>query len=122
MRDIRAAAVQFQHAPGDKAANVEIIRAFVHDAAAQRVNLIAFPEMCLTGYWHVRNLSREAIEALFALPFNDLLFQAQQVHRANFDANAVQLVGSHAAAAQQHAAVLDQQVDVLLPAAAGPAL
>ncbi|ATJ87463.1 biotin synthase BioB [Ralstonia solanacearum] len=35
--------------------------------------------------------SREAIEALFALPFNDLLFQAQQVHRANFDANAVQL-------------------------------
>jgi len=64
MRDIRAAAVQFQHAPGDKAANMEILRAFVHDAAAQRVNLIAFPEMCLTGYWHVRNLSREAIEAL----------------------------------------------------------
>lgn len=31
------------------------------------------------------------IEALFALPFNDLLFQAQQVHRANFDANAVQV-------------------------------
>lgn len=33
----------------------------------------------------------EAIEALFALPFNDLLFQAQQVHRAHFDANTVQL-------------------------------
>ncbi len=64
MRDIRAAAVQFQHAPGDKAANMEIIRAFVHDAAAQRVNLIAFPEMCLTGYWHARNLSREAVDAL----------------------------------------------------------
>ncbi len=64
MRDLRAAAVQFQHAPGDKAANMEIIRAFVHDAAAQRVNLIAFPEMCLTGYWHVRNLSREAVDAL----------------------------------------------------------
>jgi biotin synthase len=32
-----------------------------------------------------------AIEALFALPFNDLLFRAQQVHRENFDANAVQL-------------------------------
>lgn len=31
-----------------------------------------------------------AIEALFALPFNDLLFRAQQVHRANFDANAIQ--------------------------------
>ncbi len=32
-----------------------------------------------------------AIEALFAMPFNDLLFRAQQVHRENFDANAVQL-------------------------------
>ncbi|RUR39494.1 biotin synthase BioB [Vreelandella populi] len=31
------------------------------------------------------------INALFALPFNDLLFQAQQVHRAHFDANAVQV-------------------------------
>ncbi|CAM3800511.1 biotin synthase BioB [Polaromonas hydrogenivorans] len=31
------------------------------------------------------------IEALYALPFMDLLFRAQQVHRANFDANEVQL-------------------------------
>jgi biotin synthase len=31
------------------------------------------------------------VEALFALPFNDLLFRAQQVHRAHFDPNAVQL-------------------------------
>jgi len=33
----------------------------------------------------------DEIEALFALPFNDLMFQAQQTHRANFDANEVQL-------------------------------
>lgn len=33
----------------------------------------------------------DEVEALFALPFNDLLFQAQQVHRAHFDANEVQL-------------------------------
>jgi biotin synthase len=39
-----------------------------------------------SGRWTVT-----AIEALFALPFNDLLFRAQQVHRENFDANAVQL-------------------------------
>src|SRR3989338_4815778 len=32
-----------------------------------------------------------AIEALFALPFNDLLYRAQQVHRGHFDPNAVQL-------------------------------
>lgn len=31
------------------------------------------------------------VEALFALPFNDLLFRAQQVHRAHHDPNAVQL-------------------------------
>jgi len=30
------------------------------------------------------------IEDLFALPFNDLLYRAQQVHRAEFDANAIQ--------------------------------
>ena len=31
------------------------------------------------------------VEALYALPFNDLLFQAQTVHRQHFDPNAVQL-------------------------------
>jgi len=35
--------------------------------------------------------SIEEIEALFALPFNDLMFRAQQTHRAHFDANEVQL-------------------------------
>jgi len=32
-----------------------------------------------------------AIETLLALPFNDLLFRAQQVHREHFNPNAVQL-------------------------------
>ena len=32
----------------------------------------------------------EQVEALFALPFNDLLFRAQTVHRQNFDANELQ--------------------------------
>ncbi|MEW7974327.1 MAG: biotin synthase BioB [Candidatus Thiodiazotropha endolucinida] len=35
--------------------------------------------------------SLDEIEALFELPFNDLLFQAQSVHRANFDPNQVQM-------------------------------
>jgi biotin synthase len=34
---------------------------------------------------------QSAVEALFELPFNDLLFRAQQVHREHFDPNAVQL-------------------------------
>ncbi|TCJ18168.1 biotin synthase BioB [Parasulfuritortus cantonensis] len=35
--------------------------------------------------------TREAIAALFDLPFNDLIFRAQTVHRQHFDANAVQM-------------------------------
>ena len=33
----------------------------------------------------------EEVEALFNLPFNDLLFYAQQIHRKSFDANQVQI-------------------------------
>jgi len=35
--------------------------------------------------------TRAAVEALFELPFNDLLYRAQSVHRRHHDANAVQL-------------------------------
>lgn len=64
MQNLRVAAVQFQHRPGDKVANLGVIRDFIDQAAARRVDLIAFPEMCVTGYWHVRKLSRPEVEAL----------------------------------------------------------
>lgn len=35
--------------------------------------------------------TNEEVQALFDLPFNDLLFQAQLVHRQNFDPNEVQV-------------------------------
>jgi biotin synthase len=35
--------------------------------------------------------TREEITALFDLPFNDLMFEAQSIHRANFPRNEVQL-------------------------------
>jgi len=35
--------------------------------------------------------TRQEVEALFALPFNDLLFRAASVHRQHFDPNAVQV-------------------------------
>jgi biotin synthase len=38
-----------------------------------------------------KNISNEYIQSLFLMPFNDLIYQAQQVHRSNFDANKVQL-------------------------------
>jgi predicted amidohydrolase len=64
VRKIKAASVQFNHAPGDKDFNFERIRSFVKDDFAQKVELITFPEMCITGYWHVRKLARAEIEAL----------------------------------------------------------
>ncbi|MDP6035645.1 MAG: nitrilase family protein [Verrucomicrobiota bacterium] len=64
MNDLRAAAVQFQHQPGDKSANLKIVREYTAKAAAQGVNLVVFPEMCITGYWHLRDFPRADLEAL----------------------------------------------------------
>src|SRR5262245_38019607 len=64
MRNISVASVQYQHAPGDKAYNMGRVRHFVSEAARSKVEIVAFPEMCLTGYWHVRKLSRDGVEAL----------------------------------------------------------
>jgi predicted amidohydrolase len=64
MNDLRAAAVQFQHQPGDKLANLEVVREYTTKASAQGADLVVFPEMCITGYWHLRDLPRENLEAL----------------------------------------------------------
>jgi predicted amidohydrolase len=64
MDGLRAAAVQLHHAPGDKEANLGKIEGFTRTAAAEDVELLVFPEMCITGYWHVRKLSREEVEEL----------------------------------------------------------
>jgi predicted amidohydrolase len=64
MRNIRVAAVQFQHAPGDKAANLDTIERFVRRAAEQQVEIVTFPECCISGYWHLRKLSRDQLAAL----------------------------------------------------------
>jgi predicted amidohydrolase len=68
MPSIRAAAVQLNHAPGDKETNLDKIEGFVRKAAEGGVELVAFPEMCISGYWHMRNFPREAVEEL-AEPF-----------------------------------------------------
>jgi predicted amidohydrolase len=64
MKDVRVAAVQMQHAPGDKGANLATIRLFVEQAAAQNVQIIAFPECCISGYWHLRKLSKSELTKL----------------------------------------------------------
>lgn len=61
---IRCGTVQFQHRPGDKAYNLGVVERYCREAANLGVQVITFPEMCLTGYWHVRNLDRPQMEAL----------------------------------------------------------
>jgi predicted amidohydrolase len=64
MRNVRVAAVQFQHAPGDKTANLTVMERFVREAASQQVEIIAFPECCISGYWHLRKLLRDEMIAI----------------------------------------------------------
>ena len=64
MRNIRVASVQFEHVSGDKQANFAKIEKFVIQAADQGVELIEFPECCITGYWFLRKLGREELKAL----------------------------------------------------------
>jgi len=64
MQTVRAASVQFEHVPNDKAANLRVIEMFTRKARDAGVQVIAFPECCITGYWHLRHLSRSALERL----------------------------------------------------------
>lgn len=97
MKNIRAASVQFQHSAGDKPANHRKLRSFVERAAEQRVELIAFPEMCVTGYWHVRNLAREEVDALAepvpAGPSTALLLSLSEQHGMTIGAGLIERAG-----------------------------
>jgi predicted amidohydrolase len=42
----------FRPRANDKAHNLSIIEVFARKAAAQGVQILVFPEMCITGYWH----------------------------------------------------------------------
>jgi predicted amidohydrolase len=64
MRDIRVASVQFQHANGNKRANLNRIAEYVKEAAEQDVEIIIFPECCISGYWFLRHMERDELAAL----------------------------------------------------------
>ena len=64
MRDIRVASVQFEHTAGNKKANIAKITNFVEQAAKHNVEMIAFPECCIIGYWFLRKLSRDELVGL----------------------------------------------------------
>jgi len=64
VRNVRVAAVQMEHAAGDKAANLAKVGRFTQAAADLGCEAVIFPECCLTGYWFLRHLSREELVAL----------------------------------------------------------
>jgi len=97
-RTLRVASVQFEGLPGDKQANFLKIETFVEQAAAQGVQLIIFPECCITGYWFIRNLSVEQLAAL-AEPIPDgpstrRLIDLARQHRVTLGAGLVEAAGA----------------------------
>ena len=64
MNDLRVATVQFQHVASDKSANLETVRRLTDESAGKGAELVIFPEMCITGYWHLRNLPQADLEVL----------------------------------------------------------
>jgi len=61
---LRCGTVQFHHRADDKSYNLSVIERSCAEAAKQGVKILAFPEMCVTGYWHVQRLGRAELEAL----------------------------------------------------------
>jgi predicted amidohydrolase len=76
---IRAAAVQFEHSPGDKQTNLATIDRFLRTAAEQKVQIILFPECCITGYWYLRHLSKDELGSLAEPVFEGPTSQALMV-------------------------------------------
>ncbi len=95
MRKVKVASVQFEHKNGDKAANLHTIRTFVEQAAEQGVEIILFPECCISGYWFLRNLSHEQIaelaEPVFDGPASQELIALAQEKQMTISAGLVEI-------------------------------
>ncbi len=94
MRNIRVATVQFEHVPSDKVANLDKIRHYVEQAAPQGVEMIVFPECCITGYWHLRHLSREQLtelaEPVFSGPSSQALVELARESKMTIGAGLIE--------------------------------
>jgi len=95
LKNIRVASVQFEHAPSDKSANLAKIERFCLDAAQRGVEIIVFPECCITGYWHLRKLSRQELLALAepvpAGPTSQALLQLAHRHKMTIGAGLIEV-------------------------------
>jgi predicted amidohydrolase len=97
MRKIRVASVQIESAAGDKQANLAKIEGFVQRAAATGAEIVVFPECCITGYWFLRNLSREQLQAVaepvFGGPSSQALMRLARRYRVMIGAGLIEIDG-----------------------------
>jgi predicted amidohydrolase len=97
MDTIRVASVQFEHKDGDKVFNLKTIESFVKKASQQNVQIIVFPECCVTGYWYLRQLSREELETLaepvFKGPSSQKIMQLATQYNITIGAGLVEIDG-----------------------------
>jgi len=99
-RTLRVASVQLENRPGDKASNFQKLESFIEQAAGQGVQLVVFPECCITGYWFIRNLSVAELAALAepipSGPSSQRLIALARQHRITIGAGLVE-DGGHGA-------------------------
>jgi predicted amidohydrolase len=98
MRNLRAAAVQFESAPGDKDTNFAKVASFAQDAATRGVEILVTPECGLTGYWFLRRLTVPQLAALAERvpdgPMCGRLLDLAVKHRMTIGAGLVEAVGN----------------------------
>jgi len=97
MKNIRVSSVQFEHIAGDKKVNLAKIENFVRLAAGHGVELIVFPEACITGYLFLRKLTRKEMEDLaepvFDGPSSQALMALAKQHKMTIGAGLVEIAG-----------------------------
>jgi predicted amidohydrolase len=95
MKNIRVASVQFEHVAADKKANLAKINYFVQKAAVKGVELIVFPEACITGYLFLRRPSRKEIQSMaepvFDGPSSQALMSLAKQHKMTIGAGLVEI-------------------------------
>ena len=95
MKNIRVASVQFEHSAGDKQTNLAKITGFVEEAEGDNVEMIVFPECCISGYWHLRHLSRDELvslaEPVFDGPSSRAIVSLARKHKITIGAGLVEI-------------------------------
>ena len=61
---LRSAVVQFEAVPDQPATNLATVERLARQAVADGAQLVVFPEMCLLGYWHLRNHTADRLHEL----------------------------------------------------------